>query len=54
MKLLNDEVIEGITSGIKEGIKQSGLELTDSEEKLVETSVRATIDTIEKIIELQN
>lgn len=54
MKLLTEEVIDVIIDGIKTGMAQSGLLLSPREEVLVESSAKATIQTIEKIIEIQD
>ena len=50
--MFEKEVVDSIIAGIKKGISNEGIELTDREHTLVEASVRSTILTIAELSKL--
>lgn len=47
--MFEKEVVDGIIAGIKKGMSNEGIELTDREHALVEASARSTIMTIAEL-----
>lgn len=53
MRLLNDNQTKAIVDGIMEGYRSVGKELDEIEQAIVKISVKTTVETIERIIDLK-